>query len=140
MRRGNRGRSGKKPRTDCGHRRNGSAHEKGAIIIDVSVDMGGCFETIETTSHDRPTFTKYDVIHYGVPNISARYPKTASISISNIFTPFLLEIAENGGLENTIRFNQGLRNGLYLYRGILTSKAVSDWFNIPYSDINLIIF
>lgn len=114
--------------------------KKGAIIIDVSVDMGGCFETIETTSHDRPTFTKYDVIHYGVPNISARYPKTASISISNIFTPFLLEIAENGGLENTIRFNQGLRNGLYLYRGILTSKAVSDWFNIPYSDINLIIF
>src|SRR5690606_11181080 len=61
--------------------------KKGAVVIDVCVDMGGCFETTEMTSHDNPTFLKHDVIHYGVPNIPARYPKTASISISNIFTP-----------------------------------------------------
>ncbi len=114
--------------------------KKGAVIIDVSVDMGGCFETTEMTSHDKPTRIKYDVIHYGVPNIPARYPKTASISISNIFTPYLLEIAECGGLENAIRFDNGLRNGLYFYRGILTNKAVSDWFDMSYSDINLLIF
>ncbi len=114
--------------------------KKGAVIIDVSVDMGGCFETTEMTSHDQPTHIKYDVIHYGVPNIPARYPKTASISISNIFTPYLLEIAECGGLENAIRFDNGLRNGLYFYRGILTNKAVGDWFDMPYSDLNLLIF
>lgn len=114
--------------------------KKGSVIIDVCVDMGGCFETTEMTTHDNPTFTKYNVIHYGVPNIPARYPKTASLSISNIFSPYILEIAENGGLENAIRFDLGLRNGLYFYRGILTNKAISDWFDLPYSDLNLLIF
>ncbi|MBT0608752.1 alanine dehydrogenase [Aequorivita echinoideorum] len=114
--------------------------KKGAVIIDVCVDMGGCFETTETTSHDNPTIIKHEVIHYGVPNIPARYPKTASISISNIFTPYILEIAESGGLENAIQFDKGLKNGLYFYRGILTNKAVADWFDMPHSDINLFIF
>ena len=114
--------------------------KKGAVIIDVSVDMGGCFETTEMTSHDKPTHIKHDVIHYGVPNIPARYPKTASISISNIFTPYLLQIAESGGIEQAIRFDAGLKNGLYFYRGILTNKAVADWFDMSYSDINLLIF
>jgi len=114
--------------------------KKGAVIIDVCVDMGGCFETTEMTSHDNSTFIKHDVIHYGVPNIPARYPQTASISISNIFTPYILEIAECGGLENAIRFDDGLKNGLYFYRGILTNKAIADWFDLPYSDLNLLIF
>lgn len=114
--------------------------KKGAVIIDVCVDMGGCFETTEMTSHDNPTFIKHNVIHYGVPNIPARYPKTASISISNIFTPYILQIAESGGLENAIRFDDGLKNGLYFYRGILTNKAIADWFDLPYSDLNLLIF
>ena len=114
--------------------------KKGAVVIDVCVDMGGCFETTEMTSHDNPTFIKHDVIHYGVPNIPARYPKTASISISNIFTPYILEIAESGGLENAIRFDDGLKNGLYFYQGILTNKAIGDWFDLPYSDLNLLIF
>lgn len=113
--------------------------KKGAVIIDVSIDMGGCFETSEMTSHDNPTIEKYGVIHYGVPNIPARYPKTASLSISNIFTSYLIDIAESGGLENAIRFDNGLKNGVYFYRGILTNKSISDWFDMPYSDINLII-
>ncbi len=114
--------------------------KRGSVIIDVSVDMGGCFETTEITSHDKPTQIKHGVIHYGVPNIPARYPKTASISISNIFTPYLLNIAESGGLENAIRFDSGLKNGLYFYRGILTNKAVADWYGMPYSDLNLLLF
>lgn len=114
--------------------------KKGAIIIDVSIDMGGCFETSEVTSHKQPTFIKHGVVHYGVPNIPARYPRTASVSISNICTPYLLKIAEDGGLENSIRFDRGLKNGLYFYHGILTSKSVGEWFGLHYSDINLIIF
>ncbi|QWX85354.1 alanine dehydrogenase [Cellulophaga sp. HaHaR_3_176] len=114
--------------------------KKGAVIIDVSIDMGGCFETSEVTTHDKPTYEKYGVVHYAVPNIPSRYPKTASISISNIFTPYLLKIGEEGGIENALRFDKGLRNGLYFYRGILTNKSVGEWFDLSYNDINFLIF
>lgn len=114
--------------------------KKGAVVIDVSIDMGGCFETSEVTNHAKPTIEKFGVIHYGVPNIPSRYPKTATISISNIFTPYLLELGENGGMENSLRFNKGLRNGLYMYHGILTNKSVGEWFDLQYSDINFLIF
>ncbi|HPF97308.1 MAG: alanine dehydrogenase [Flavobacteriaceae bacterium] len=112
----------------------------GAVIIDVSIDMGGCFETSEVTSHSKPTFKKHGITHYCVPNIPARYSRSASISISNIFTPYLLKIAEDGGLENSIRFDRGLKNGLYFYHGILTSRLVGEWFDLKYSDINLLTF
>ena len=116
------------------------AMKRGAVVIDVSIDMGGCFETTEITNHAKPTVIKDGVIHYGVPNIPARYPKTSSISISNIFTPYLIEVGESGGLENAVRYDNGLKNGLYFYRGILTNKSVADWFDMKYSDINLLIF
>lgn len=112
----------------------------GSVIIDVSIDMGGCFETSEVTSHKTPTFIKHGVTHYCVPNIPARYSRTASISISNICTPYLLKIAEDGGLENSLRFDRGLKNGLYFYHGILTSKLVGEWFDLKHSDVNLLIF
>jgi alanine dehydrogenase len=112
----------------------------GAVIIDVSIDMGGCFETSEVTTHDHPTFEKYGVIHYGVPNIPARYARSSSVSISNIFTPYLIQIAESGGIEHALRFDKGLKNGLYFYHGILTSKSVADWFGLDFSDANLLIF
>ncbi len=114
--------------------------KRGAVIIDVSIDMGGCVETSEITSHEKPIFTKHDVIHYCVPNIPSRYARTSSLSISNIFTPYLLHIAEEGGLENTLRFDKDLRNGLYFYHGILTNKSIADWFDLSYRDINLLIF
>jgi alanine dehydrogenase len=114
--------------------------KKGAVIIDVSIDMGGCFESSEVTTHEKPTFVKHGVVHYGVPNIPSRYARTSSLSISNIFTPYLLHIAEQGGLENTLRFDKGLRNGLYFYHGILTSKSIAEWFDLSYRDINLLIF
>ena len=114
--------------------------KNGSVIIDVSIDMGGCFETSEVTSHKQPTFTKHGVTHYCVPNIPARYSRSASISISNIFTPYLLKIADDGGLENSLRFDKGLKNGLYIYHGILTSKSVGEWFDLKHSDINLLIF
>ena len=114
--------------------------KSGSIIIDVSIDMGGCFETSEITTHNHPTFEHNNVIHYCVPNIPARYSRTASVSISNIFTPYLLEIGDHGGIENAIRFDKGLKNGLYLYHGILTNKSVAEWFGLDYSDANLLIF
>ncbi len=114
--------------------------KKGAVIVDVSIDTGGCFETSEVTTHEHPTFIKNNVIHYCVPNIPSRYSKTASISISNIITPTLINIAEDGGIEAAIRCNKGLKNGIYFYHGILTNKSIADWFNLEHRDINLIVF
>jgi alanine dehydrogenase len=114
--------------------------KKGAVIVDISIDTGGCFETSEVTTHEKPTFIKSNVLHYCVPNIPSRYSKTASLSISNIITPYLLQIAEDGGIESAIRCNAGLKNGVYLYHGILTNKAIGDWFDLPDNDINLIVF
>ena len=114
--------------------------KKGSVIVDVSIDTGGCFETSEVTTHEHPTFIKNNVIHYCVPNIPSRYSKTASISISNILTPTLINIAEDGGIETAIRCNKGLKNGIYFYHGILTNKSIADWFNLEHRDINLIVF
>lgn len=114
--------------------------KKGAVIVDVSIDTGGCFETSEITTHENPTFIKSNVIHYCVPNIPSRYSKTASISISNIISPILIQIAEDGGIETAIRCNKGLKNGIYFYHGILTNKPIADWFNLEHRDINLIVF
>lgn len=112
--------------------------KEGSVIVDVSIDRGGCFETSEITSHEKPTFKKHGVVHYCVPNIPSKYARTASVSLSNIFTPYLEEIAENGGFENSVRFNQSLQKGMYFYHGILTNKTVAAWFGLPYRDINLL--
>lgn len=110
----------------------------GAVIVDVSIDRGGCFETSEVTTHKNPIIEKFGVLHYCVPNIPSRYSRTASVSISNIFTPYLSNIAEEGGFENAVRFDKSLQKGMYFYHGILTNKSVADWFNIPFRDINLL--
>ena len=71
-----------------------------SVLIDVSIDQGGVFETSEVTNHDKPTFRKYDVIHYCVPNIASRVARTATYALTNIFTPILIEIGEAGGMNN----------------------------------------
>lgn len=112
----------------------------GSVIVDVCIDTGGCFETSEVTTHKNPTYTAHGVVHYCVPNIASRYSKTASQTISNILIPYLLEIGEYGGIETAIRCNNGLRNGVYSYHGVLTNKKVADWFGLSSRDINLIVF
>lgn len=113
--------------------------KEGAVIIDVSIDCGGCFETSELTSHSHPTITKHGVIHYGVPNIPSRYAKTASISISNIITPYLLSVGDEGGFETAVKYDRVIRSGMYMYKGILTQESIGGWFSLPYTDINLLI-
>jgi len=123
----------------CGTEEMVETMKEGAVIVDVSIDRGGCFETSNVTTHTTPTFIKHGVVHYCVPNIPARYARTASVSISNIFTPYLLSIAEEGGFENAARFDKSLRNGMYFYHGILTNRTVADWFDLPFRDINLLL-
>lgn len=111
----------------------------GAVIIDVSIDQGGCFETSKVTNHTNPVFRKHGVIHYCVPNIASRVARTASYALSTIFTPILQQMGEEGGLPNMIRDHAGVRSGVYLYNGILTKKYLGDLFNLPSKDIELLL-
>ena len=114
--------------------------KKGAVIVDTSIGTGGCIETIQVTTLDNPTYIKHNVLHYGVPNLPSRYARTASFSLSNIVMPYLLKIGEEGGIENTLQIDKGLRNGLYLYRGILTDTTISEWFGIPCKPLHLLFY
>jgi alanine dehydrogenase len=111
----------------------------GSVIIDVSVDRGGCFETAEITTHEHPIFLKYGVIHYCVPNIPSGFARTASQAISNVLMPLLLEAGEEGGFENLVWHKVHLRTGIYLFKGALTNFHLSQRFDLKYTDLNLLI-
>lgn len=111
----------------------------GAIVIDVSIDQGGCFETSEITNHKNPVFEKYGVTHYCVPNIASRVPRTAANALSNLLAPILLKIGEEGGINNVLRMDLGVRNGVYLFNGISTNRYISEHFHLPHKDIDLLI-
>ena len=110
-----------------------------AVVIDVSIDQGGCFETSYVTNHKDPVFRKHDVIHYCVPNIASRVPRTASYALTNIFSPILIDIGEMGGLMGVVWAKPGIRDALYIYQGHLTNKDLATRFNIPYKDIELLV-
>ena len=115
------------------------AMKNGSVIVDVSIDQGGCVETSEVTNHANPVFTKHGVVHYCVPNIPSRVARTASFALSNLLTPTILRIADEGGLENVLRRDAGLRHGVYLCHGILTNSMVGEWFEMPHKNIDLLI-
>jgi alanine dehydrogenase len=116
-----------------------SKMKKGSVIVDISIDQGGCFETSECRDHGNPVFTKYDVIHYCVPNIPSRVARTASIALSNVIGPILLDIASSGGLKPMLKSDIGIRQGVYMYNGILTSHIIGNQLGIPSQDINLLM-
>jgi len=116
-----------------------SKMKPGSVIVDVSIDQGGCIETSEVTNHKNPTIVKHDIIHYGVPNIASKVPRTASVAISNIITPLLIKAGKIGSLERLIEQGKGVRNGVYTYKGALTNEYLSQRFEIKYQDINLLI-
>jgi alanine dehydrogenase len=111
----------------------------GSVIVDVSVDRGGCFETSEVTTHDKPVFRKYDVIHYCVPNIPSGFARTASQAISNVLMPLLLDMANEGGIDQIIRHKPNIRTGIYLFKGSLTNQYLSERFELKFTDLNLLI-
>lgn len=111
----------------------------GSVIVDVSIDHGGCFETSHITSHAAPVFKKYEVIHYCVPNIPSGFARTASQAISNILMPLLLEMADDGGFENLVWYKINIRSGIYLFKGALTNFHLSERFDLKFTDLNLLI-
>ena len=111
----------------------------GSVVIDVSIDQGGCFETSEVTNHSDPVFRKYGVVHYCVPNIASRVARTASYALSNIFTPILLNMGEEGGIDALLWKDSHVRSAAYLYKGRVTNRFVADYCKLPYRDLNLLM-
>ena len=111
----------------------------GSVIIDVSMDRGGCFETSRLTTHEKPVFKKYDVIHYCVPNIASGVSRTASRAISNVLMPIMQQAADMGGVEDIILAKSGIRRGVYMYKGCVTNAPIAKRFNFKYTDLDLLL-
>ncbi|MFA4851610.1 MAG: alanine dehydrogenase [Bacteroidales bacterium] len=113
--------------------------KQGAVIVDVCIDQGGCVETSHVTNHTEPVFQKHGVTHYCVPNIASKVSHTASYALSNFFAPILLKLGEEGGIENMLKNDSGVRHGVYLFNGTLTNKFIGEYFKMPYQDIELLM-
>jgi len=113
--------------------------KNGSVAIDVSIDQGGCFETSRPTTHQAPVYVVHGVTHYAVPNIPSKVPHTASQALNNIIVPIILDIGAEGGIENLLKRDFGVRQGVYIYNGILTSQYIGKMFNLPYQDISLLM-
>jgi alanine dehydrogenase len=110
-----------------------------SIVVDVSIDQGGCFETSEATNHKMPVYEKHGVLHYCVPNIASRFSRTASYALSNIFTPLLQGISNDGGIEECLRKHKGIRQGTYMYKGKLTNTIIAERYNLPRREIEFLL-
>ncbi|MDX1617369.1 MAG: alanine dehydrogenase [Balneolaceae bacterium] len=111
----------------------------GSVIVDTVIDQGGCIATSRATTHSDPIYLKHDVIHYCVPNIPSNVARTATYALNNVIVPYLLTIGDAGGIEQCLWANTALRNGTYVYKKHLTKKALSDIFDMPYREIEMLI-
>ena len=113
--------------------------KKGSVIIDLSIDKGGCIETCEYRTLQDAIYTKHNVIHFSVPNLPSRVARTASIALSNIFSPILVTVGSSGGFKPFLKANLGVRNSVYIYNGILTNEYLGNQFGIPSKNIDLLM-
>ena len=111
-----------------------AAMEPNSVIIDISIDSGGCFESSELTSHENPTYEKHGVIHYCIPNMASAVGHTATIALSNFVAPMLSTLSELGGVEDCLHYDLNMRAGLYLYKGLLTKRHLGEHFDLPFSN------
>lgn len=112
---------------------------EGSVIVDVSIDQGGCFETSKVTTHSNPTFELYGVTHYCVPNIASRVARTASYALSTIFAPVIIDLGDGGGVDHCIRKVLSVRSGIYVYKGMLTNQYLAEDFGLPFKDLDLLL-
>jgi alanine dehydrogenase len=97
----------------------------GSVVVDISIDQGGCFETSHMTTHSEPTYVVHDVLHYCVGNMPGAVPRTSTYALTNVTIPYALEIA-NRGLEEAIRHDPALALGVNVYGGHVTNAGVAD--------------
>jgi alanine dehydrogenase len=113
--------------------------KKGAVVLDLSIDRGGCIETTECREMEDPVYEKHGVIHFSAWNLPSRVARTASIAFSNVFTPMIQELADSRGIDAMLKTSPGLSQGVYVYRGILTNETLGQKFGLLSKDINLLL-
>jgi len=113
--------------------------KEGSVIIDVSIDQGGCIETSELTTHEKPTFVRHGVIHYCVPNIASKVSRTASMAVSNIMTPLLIKAGNSLNIESLVYKSSGIRNGVYTYKGRHTNEYLCKRFDLKHTNLELLL-
>lgn len=116
-----------------------SSMKSGSVIVDTVIDQGGCIATSRATTHSKPTYVSHDVIHYCVPNIPSNVARTATYALNNVIVPYLLAIGDAGGIQECLWTNTALRNGTYVYKKHLTKKSLSQIFDMPYREIEMLI-
>ena len=116
-----------------------SKMKEGSVIIDVSIDQGGCIETSEVTTHENPTFIKHGITHYCVPNIASKVSRTASMAVSNIITPLLIRAGSSLNIESLVYQSRGIRHGVYSYKGRFTNEYLCKRFGLKYSNLDLLL-
>jgi alanine dehydrogenase len=113
--------------------------KKGSVIIDLSIDRGGCIETTECRALRDPVYEKHGVIHFSAWNLPSRVARTASIALSNVFAPMLQRMADAGGITNLLKNDLGVRDGVYLYNGSLTNETLGQKFGVLSKDLDLLL-
>ncbi len=109
--------------------------KKGAVLVDVAIDQGGCFETSKATTHGDPIYTVDGVVHYCVANMPGAVPKTSTIALTNATLPYAVEIA-NKGWERAMQENTEIKLGANVVKGKVVYKAVADAFGLEYTPID----
>lgn len=107
--------------------------QPGSVLVDVAIDQGGCFETSKPTTHQDPTYVVDNIVHYCVANMPGAVARTATFALTNATLPYVLKLA-NAGLKNSLQSDAGFRNGLNLYAGNITLRAVAELFSHRYID------
>ncbi|NPA26970.1 MAG: alanine dehydrogenase [Chloroflexi bacterium] len=110
----------------------------GSVIVDVSIDQGGCVETMRPTTHSHPTFVVDGVIHYGVTNMPGAVPRTSTYGLSNATLPYALKLADLGFVE-AVKQDPALARGVNTYKGHLTHPAVAEAFGLPYTPLSKLL-
>jgi alanine dehydrogenase len=111
----------------------------GSVVIDLSIDRGGCIETSECRALHDPVYVKHGIVHFSAWNLPSRVARTASIALSNVFTPLLQSMADAGGITQLLKYDRGIRNGAYLYNGMLTNETLGQKFGLMSKDLDLLI-
>jgi alanine dehydrogenase len=112
--------------------------QKGAVLVDVAIDQGGCFETSKPTTHSAPTFTIDEVVHYCVANMPGAVAKTSTLALTNATLPYAVEIA-NKGWQASMRENKEIELGANIIAGEVTYKAIAQAFDLPHRPIDQLL-
>ena len=112
--------------------------KKGAVLVDVAIDQGGCFETSRPTTHSDPIYSVDGVVHYCVANMPGGVPKTSTMALTNATLPYAVEIA-NKGWKRAMKENPEIKFGANVVKGKVTCKPVADAFGLEYVSIDRLL-